>query len=67
MLEKYELEQIEIHNKEENEKWITAEVIAIEKYKKIEEDKEKQRQSRLEIELKIQHVSSQMQRYIQFS
>ncbi|XP_022128083.2 U2 small nuclear ribonucleoprotein auxiliary factor 35 kDa subunit-related protein 2 [Pieris rapae] len=53
LLERFELEQIEFHNKKENEKWIEAEIIAIEKYRRIQEEKEKQNQIQLENELKI--------------
>ncbi|KAJ8729526.1 hypothetical protein PYW08_001107 [Mythimna loreyi] len=51
--EKLLLEQINKQNDEENEKWIQAEKIAIDQWKKLQEEKERLKQKRLEQEAKL--------------
>lgn len=50
------IEQINKHNDEENEKWIQAEKIAIAQWKKLQEEKERLKQKRLEQEAKLKLV-----------
>lgn len=50
------LEQINRQNEEENEKWIQAEKIAKAQWEKLQEEKEKLKQKRLEQEAKIKLV-----------
>ncbi|CAG4968188.1 unnamed protein product [Colias eurytheme] len=54
LLEKFELQQIELRNKIENEKWLKAEEIAIEKYNRIALEKEMQERKQIEMEIKLQ-------------
>lgn len=55
--EKLILEQIDKQNDEENKKWIEAEKIGIAQWTKLQEEKEKLKQKRLEQEAKINLVS----------
>lgn len=53
---KLELEQIAKQNDEENAKWIEAEEIATAQWKKLQEEKERLKQKRLEEEAKLKLV-----------
>lgn len=52
------LEQIQKSNEEENEKWIKAEKMAIAQWNKLQEEKEKMLQKRLEQEAKLKLVKN---------
>lgn len=55
-LERFEIEQIERSNKEEQQKWLHAEMIAMEQWLKLQEKKEILKQQRLEQEARLKMV-----------
>lgn len=55
-LERFEIEQIERSNEKEQQKWLHAETIALEQWRKLQEKKEILRQQRLEQEARIKMV-----------
>ncbi|XP_038209845.1 U2 small nuclear ribonucleoprotein auxiliary factor 35 kDa subunit-related protein 2 [Zerene cesonia] len=54
LLEKFELQQIELSNMEENEKWLKAEEKAIEKYNRIALERDIQQRKKIEMEIMLQ-------------
>lgn len=57
-LELFELEQIEKSNQEENDKWLKAEQVALEQWKKIQLKNELLRQEKLQQQAKLKLVST---------
>lgn len=55
-LETFEIEQIKKNNEEEQQKWLHAEMIAMEQWRRLQEQKEVLRQQRLEQEDRLKMV-----------
>lgn len=55
-MERFEIEQIERSNAEEQQKWLQAEVIAQEQWRRLQKKKEILRQQRLEQDARLKMV-----------
>lgn len=55
-MERFEIEQIERSNKEEQQKWLHAEMIAVEQWRRLQEKREILRQQQLEQEARLKMV-----------
>lgn len=59
-IERFEIEQIERSNEKEQQKWLHAEMIAMEQWQRLQEKNELLRQQRLEQEAKLKMVTVEL-------